>query len=57
MNNVANVAEHRSSEPKVNGQQNLTGLVEFFFYQYLMDHGWHASYQCSVLWKGTFDLD
>jgi len=39
MNNVANVAEHRSSEPKVNGQQNLTGLVEFFFYQYLMDHG------------------
>ena len=45
MNSAANIAAHLSIGPKVNGQQNLTGFVEFF-YQYLVDHGWHASYMC-----------
>jgi len=38
MNSDANIAVHLSVEPKVNGQQNLTNFVEFF-YQYLVDHG------------------
>ena len=39
------IAVHQSLGPKVSGQQNLTGFAEFF-YQFLVDHGWHASYQC-----------
>jgi len=27
----ANIAEHLSTGPNVDGQQNLTGFVEFFF--------------------------
>ena len=45
MNSDANIAAHLSIKRKVNGQQSLTGFAEFF-YQYLVDHGWHASYQC-----------
>jgi len=45
INSDANIAAHLSIRPLVNGQQNLTGFVEIF-YQYLVDHGWHARYQC-----------
>jgi len=31
MNSDANVAAHLFIRPKGNGQQNLTGVVEFFF--------------------------
>jgi len=30
MNRDANIAAHLSTDPKVNGQQNLTGFVEYF---------------------------
>jgi len=46
MNSDANIAVRLPTGPKVNGQQNLTGFVEFFFQQYLVDHGRNASYQC-----------
>jgi len=45
MDSDANITVHLSLGPKVNGQQNLTGFAEFF-YQFLVNHGWHASYQC-----------
>jgi len=45
MNSDANIAAHLAIGPNDNGQQNLTGFAEFF-YQYLVDHSWHASYQC-----------
>jgi len=45
MNNDPSIAAHLSIGPNVNGQRNLTGFVEFF-QQYLVDHGWNASYQC-----------
>jgi len=48
MNSDTNIGAYPSIGPEVNGQQNLTGFVEFF-YQYLVNHGWHASYQCCVL--------
>jgi len=38
MNSDANIAAHLSIGPKDNGQQNLTGFLEFFC-QYLVDHG------------------
>ena len=44
MDNDASIAVHLSLGPKVNGQKNLTDFAEFF-YQCLVDHGWHASYQ------------
>jgi len=31
MNSDANIVAHLTIGPKVNGQQNLTGFVEFFF--------------------------
>jgi len=31
MNSDTNIAAHLSIGPNVNGQQNLTGFVEFFF--------------------------
>jgi len=43
MDSDANIAVHLSLGPKVNGQQNLTGFAEFF-YQFLVNHSWHASY-------------
>jgi len=46
MNSGACIPAHLSIGPKVNGQQNLTDFDKSFFYQYLVDHGWHASYQC-----------
>jgi len=46
MSSDVNIAGHLSIGPIVTGQQNLTGFVELFFYQYLMDHGWHASRPC-----------
>jgi len=39
MSSDVNIAGHLSIGPIVTGQQNLTGFVELFFYQYLMDHG------------------
>ena len=38
MNSDGHIAAHLCIRPKVNGEQNLTGFVEFF-YQYLVDHG------------------
>jgi len=38
MGSDANIAVHLSLGPKVNGQQNLTGFIEFF-YQFQVDHG------------------
>jgi len=51
MNRDANIDAYLSFRPKVNGQLNLAGFIEFF-YQYLVDYGWHANYQCcgKVLW-------
>jgi len=43
MNIDANIAAHLSVGPNVNGQQNLTGFVEFFFTS--ICHGWNASYE------------
>ena len=43
MDSDANIAVHLSLGTEFNGQQNLTGFAEFF-YQFLVDHGWHASY-------------
>jgi len=37
MNSDANIAAHLSIRPKVNGQQNLTVFVEFFFLPVSMD--------------------
>jgi len=45
MNSDANVAAHLSIRPKVNGQLNLAGFMEFFN-QYPVHCGWHANYQC-----------
>jgi len=45
MNSDSKITAHLSIRPKVNGQLNLAGVIEFF-YRYLMDYGWHASYQC-----------
>ena len=45
INSDANTAPHLSIGPKINGQQNLTGFVEFF-YQYLVDHSLDASFEC-----------
>jgi len=51
MNSDANIAAYLSIRPKVNGQLSLTGFIDFF-YQYLIDCGWHANYQgCGkILW-------
>jgi len=38
MNSDADIAAHLSIASKVNGQENLTGFIEFF-YQCLVDHG------------------
>jgi len=32
MNSDANIVAHLSTGPNVNGQQNLTGFIEFFFF-------------------------
>jgi len=46
MNSDTDIHAHLSiGLTKVNGHQNPTGLVEFFF-QYLVDRSWHARYQC-----------
>jgi len=45
MNSDANIAAQLSIRPKVNGQLNLAGYVEYF-YQYLVDYSWHTIYQC-----------
>jgi len=47
MNSDANITGHLSTGPIVN--VNKPSQVSLnFVYQYLVNHGWHVSYQCCL---------
>ena len=50
MNSDANIDAHLQYLLDQKSIVKKTWLVSLrFFYQYLVDHGWHTSYQCCVL--------